>query len=499
MKKPGLFVRKSMNDQFDELEENEPKSLRRHLKAGSLTAVGIGAIIGAGIFVISGQAAASYAGPGILISFLIAGFVCVLAALCYAELASMITFSGGAYSYSYVALGELPAWIVGWAMSAQYLFLGSTVSVGWSGYFVSFLHDFGITIPDTFTKAPLMHTVAGGWEWSGAILNIPAMCLVVLLGILVAIGIKAASYFNYLMVIIKLTTILVFIGVGLFNLHPENWTPFIPDNTGIFGDFGWSGVFRGAGLVFFAYIGFDAVSTLGRDAVDPQKNIPRGILASLGICAIAYVVVSLILTGVVKYTYLNVADPMSVALTAMGPKFFWIAFLIKLAILAGLASVVLVDILTQTRIFFAMGRDGLISHSFGDVHARTRSPLFSSIITACIMFVVCGLFPINILGEFCSMTTLLIFAIACLGVLILRYTHSEVKRGFRVAFVPYIPLLGIVACVGQMCLFPLVTWIQLAMWLLIGFVIYFGFSIRNSRLRKHLAQLRAEKERNSLY
>ena len=487
-----------MNDRFDELED-EHKGLKRHLKAGNLTAIGIGAIIGAGIFVITGQAAANYAGPAILISFLISGLICILAALCYAELASLISFPGGAYSYSYVALGELAAWVVGWAMSAQWLFLGSTVSVGWSGYFVSFLKDFGLVIPAHFTAAPLHYSSETGWMLSGAVLNIPAMCLVAVLGLLVALGIRAATVFNYIMVVIKLATIALFIGIGLFNLHPENWFPFIPENTGVFGDFGWSGIFRGAGMVFFAYIGFDAVSTLAKDSVDPQKTLPRGILASLLICAVAYVAVSLVLTGVVSYKLLGVSDPMSVALGAMGPKFFWVGFLIKLAILAGLASVVLVDILTQTRIFFAMGRDGLISHSFGRVHQKSRSPLFSSIVTTCIMVVICGLFPINILGEFCSMTTLMIFAITCFAVLILRYTHPGVKRLFKVPFSPYVPILGILACVGQMAIFPLVIWIQLVGWTAVGFIIYFGFSIKNSRLRKHLSESRAKKEKGSLY
>jgi APA family basic amino acid/polyamine antiporter len=301
------------------------------------------------------------------------------------------------------------------------------------------------------------------------------------------------------MVLIKLATIGFFIAIGLFNLHPENWVPFIPDNTGVFGDFGWSGILRGAGMVFFAYIGFDSVSTLAKDSINPQKNLPRGILASLLICAVAYIAVALVLTGVVNYKFLGVSDPMAVAINAMGPKFFWVGFLIKLAILAGLSSVVLIDILTQTRIFFAMGRDGLLSHSFGAVHQKTRSPLFSSIITFIIMFVISGLFPINILGEFCSMTTLLIFAIVCLAVLILRHTHPEVKRIFKVPFSPYIPLLGILVCVGQMAIFPLVTWIQLIGWMAIGFIIYFGFSFKNSRLRNHLSKTHAKKEKGSLY
>lgn len=499
MAKLNLFLRKSMHDRFDELKEDEQKGLRRHLKAGNLTAIGIGAIIGAGIFVITGQAAANYTGPAILISFLISGFICVLAALCYAELASLIPFAGGTYSYSYVALGELPAWVVGWSMSAQWLFLGATVSVGWSGYFASFLQDFGVAIPSYLTQAPFQYSAATGWILSGSWANIPAVCLVLLLGILVAVGIRAATIFNYVMVFIKLATVALFSAIGLFNLHPENWVPFIPENTGTFGNFGWSGIFRGAGMVFFAYIGFDAVSTLAKDSINPQKNVPRGILGSLFICAIAYIIVSLVLTGVVSYKLLDVSDPMAVALEAMGPKFFWVSFLIKLAILAGLASVVLVDILTQTRIFFAMGRDGLISRSFGNVHPKTRTPLFSSIITFLIMAVIGGIFPINVLGEFCSMTTLLIFAIACFAVLILRYTHPEVKRLFKVPFAPYVPILGILACLGQMAIFPLTIWIQLLGWMVIGCIIYFGFSIKSSRLRQHLAKTHAKKEKGSLY
>ncbi len=484
---------------FDEMEEAEHKGLKRHLTAGNLTAIGIGAIIGAGIFVITGQAAANYAGPAILISFLIAGVICAITALCYAELASLISFPGGAYSYSYVALGELPAWIVGWAMTAQWLFLASTVGVGWSGYFVSFLKDFGWVIPQSLTTAPLTYTPGGGWALSGAIVNIPAMCIVLALGILVSVGIRAATLFNYVMVVIKLVTIVLFIGIGLFNLHVENWTPFIPENTGVFGHFGWSGVFRAAGLIFFAYIGFDAVSTLSRDSINPQKSIPKGIIASLLVCAVAYVVVALILTGIVNYKLLSVPDPMALAIDSMGPKYFWIGLPIKIAILAGLASVILVDILTQTRIFFAMGQDGLLSKKFGSVSAKSQSPLFASIITSFIMIVITGFLPITILGEFCSMTTLLIFTIVSFATLILRYTHPEVKRHFKVPFAPYLPILGILACLGQMIFFSLTTWLEILGWMVFGLLIYFSFGIKHSRLRHHLAKTHKKKERGSIY
>ena len=479
----GLFLKKPMKAEFIETDE-EHHGLKRHLGSIHLTSIGIGAIIGAGIFVITGQAAAQYAGPSIILSFIIASIICIFAGLCYAELSSLIPVSGGSYSYSYVSMGEFPAWIVGWAVTAQYLFSASTVAVGWSGYFVSFLKDWGIVLSETFTKTPFVYDIEAGWQFSGAFLNVPAVVLVGLIGILISVGIKAAAHFNNVMVVIKLTTIALFIIVGIPNIHIENWVPFIPENTGVFGEFGWSGILRASGLVFFAYMGFDTVATLAQDAKNPQRDLPIGILGSLGISTIAYILTTLVLTGLVSYLLLNVPDPMSLALNALGPKLFWIGFIVKIAILAGLASVALVQLLGQTRIFMAISKDGLLPKRFSSIHKKSRNPLFASIVTALISMTIAGFFPVDILGQLVSMTTLVLFAIVCLGVLMLRYNHPEFKRPFKVPFVPYIPLLGIIGCVAQMCFLPLVTWFQLIGWFAIGLVIYFAYGIRHSKIRK---------------
>ena len=304
MSKRGLFVRKSIRGHFDEVGGEEPH-LKRHLGSLHLTLIGIGAIIGAGIFVITGQAAASYAGPAIILSFIIAGLICLLAGLCYAELAALIPIAGGSYSYSYVAMGEFPAWIVGWTLTAQYLISASTVAVGWSGYLVSLLEDFGVVISSTYARAPFLYEPGSGWYFSGSVINLPAILIVAFVGVMISWGIRAVSYFNNAMVVIKIGTILLFIILGLSFIDTDNWVPFIPENTGVFGQFGWSGILRGAGLVFFAYIGFDTVSTLALDSKNPQRDLPRGILGSLGICTIAYIATALILTGVVSYTLLN--------------------------------------------------------------------------------------------------------------------------------------------------------------------------------------------------
>jgi APA family basic amino acid/polyamine antiporter len=477
----SLFIRKSAHSQFE--EGGEEHHLKRHLGPLQLVAIGIGAIIGAGIFVITGQAAALYSGPGIVISFLIAAVVCLFAGLCYAELASMIPISGGSYSYAYVAMGEFPAWIVGWAVTAQYLVSASTVAAGWSGYLIGFLQDFGIVFSKTLTEAPIAHNAASGWAYSGAILNVPAMLVVALVGISIAIGIRAAAYFNNIMVVIKLSTIVLFVAMGIFHIQSANWSPFIPENTGVFGAFGWSGILRASGLVFFAYLGFDTVATLAQDAKNPQKSLPIGILGSLGICTIAYVVVSLVLTGVVSYRMLNVPDPMAVALDAMGQTFGWLKTAVKLAIIAGLSSVILIQLLGQTRIFYAISKDGLLPRRFSKISPKTRTPLFTSILTTAIVMVLAGLFPIAILGELASMTTLFLFIIVCGGVLILRYQNPEYPRGFRVPFVPLIPALGIIASAMQMGFMPTLTWIQLTIWIGVGLFLYFCYGFRHSKLR----------------
>lgn len=472
-----------MQADFVEVDE-ESHSLRRHLGWFQLVVIGIGAIIGAGIFVITGKAAAEYAGPAIVLSFVIASVICIFAGLCFAELASLIPVSGSSYSYAYVALGELPAWIIGWCVTAQYILSVSTVAAGWSGYLKSFLRDWGIIISDHYGQAPFHYNIETGWSITGHFLDIPALALVLSVGFLISIGIKAATHFTNIMVVIKLSTIALFIILGISHIHPENWTPFIPENTGIFGEFGVSGILRAAGLVFFAYIGFDTVSTLAQDAKEPQKTLPRGILGSLGICTVAYIVVSLILTGVVSYRLLSVPDPMAVALDAMGSSYFWVASIVKVAILAGLASVVLVQLLGQTRVFLAIGKDGLLPQAFAKIHPIFRTPVVATVVATLATAILASLFPVEILGQIVSMTTLFIFAIVCLGVLVLRRTHPDFKRPFRVPLVPWIPLAGIGTCLFQMLALPGVTWLQLMGWLIIGVAIYFVYGIKHSKIRR---------------
>ncbi|MBF8263404.1 MAG: amino acid/polyamine/organocation transporter, superfamily [Parachlamydiales bacterium] len=463
--------------------EDGHHELKKHLGALNLTAIGIGAIIGAGIFVITGQAAADFAGPAITLSFVIAAIICIFAGLCYAELSSMIPVSGGSYSYAYIALGELPAWIVGWMLTSQLLFSSATVAVGWSGYCMNLLKDFGFQLPYSLSSAPILYTPELGLHWSGAFINLPAVILIGVVGIFITIGIKAAATFNNIMVVIKLCTVALFIILGIAYVNTDNWHPFIPENTGVFGQYGWSGILRGAGLVFFAYIGFDTVATMAQESKNPQKDLPRGILGSLAICTVAYVITALILTGVISYKFLSVPDPMSVALDAMGSQMIWLKYIVKLAIIAGLASVALVQLLALTRIFMTISKDGLLPRAFSKVHTKTKTPVFSSILTAIACMAAAGLFPIAVLGSLVVMSTLIIFAIVCLGVLILRYTHPEFERPFKVPLVPIIPAVGILCCVAQMGFLPIDTWAQLIVWLAIGLTVYFQYSRHHSNLR----------------
>lgn len=475
-----FFLKKPIQADF---VEEEGHSLKRHLGWFQLIVIGIGAIIGAGIFVITGKAAAEYAGPAILLSFLIAFTICIFAGLCYAELSALIPIAGGSYSYAYVALGELPAWTIGWAITGQYIFSASTVAAGWSGYLQSFLKDWGLILPSWLCSAPFQYNTATGMYFNNTLIDLPAVLLILFVGVLISIGIKAAAHFNNVMVVIKLCTVALFILLGIFHIDPANWTPFIPENTGHFGAFGWSGIARAAGLVFFAYIGFDTVSTLALDAKNPQTDLPRGILGSLFFCTIAYILVSGILTGIVSYTLLDVPDPIAVALDTMGPSFFWVISFVKAAILAGLASVVLVQMLGQSRIFLAIGKDGLLPTAFAKIHPKYRTPTTACLATSLAAMILAGFFPIELLGQLVSMMTLLIFSIVCLGVWILRTTHAEYHRPFKVPFVPWIPLLGILCCFAQMLCLPAVTWLQMISWLAIGFFIYFTYSIKHSKVR----------------
>lgn len=484
----GLFAKKSIKSLLQDTVQTK-HSLKRTLGPLNLTAMGIGAIIGAGIFVLTGQAASEYAGPAISLSFIFAAIICVFAALCYAELASLIPVSGGAYSYSYVAMGEFIAWTVGWVLTLEYLFSAATVSVGWSGYLTSLLKDFNIIIPASLSSAPLNYDTATGWQSSGSLINLPAMFITAFMGFLIAVGIKAAASFNDLMVVIKLTVIVLFIACGIAYINMDNLTPFIPENTGTFGQYGFSGILRGAGVVFFAFIGFDALSTLAQEAKNPQSDLPKGMLGSLGVSTLVYIIIALVLTGIVSFKLLNVPDPIAVAVNALGSHFLWLRFVIKIAILAGLTSVVLVMMLGQTRIFYTMAHDGLMPKSFGKISDRFHTPFFTTIAVTLVGMIVSGIFPVGILGQLVSMGTLLAFAVVCFGVLVLRYTQPLLHRPFKTPFVPYIPLLGTLACVLQMILLPGVTWLQLVAWIIIGCIIYFTYGKKNSLVRNpHLAK-----------
>ena len=480
--KSKLFQTKRLEDLTREATATT-HGLKRVLGPWDLIFLGIGAIVGAGIFVITGHASAQYAGPAVTISFVLAALPCAFAGLCYAEFASLIPIAGSAYTYTYATLGEFFAWIIGWDLILEYSLSATTVSIGWSGYMVSFLKDLGLTFPARLSAAPFaFDSQHQTWTATGALFNLPAFFIVALITILLVIGIKESATVNVVIVFLKITAILIFIGAGLFFIKPELWKPFVPANQGGFGFFGLSGILRGAGVIFFAYLGFDAVSTVAQEAKNPQKDVPRGILGSLFICTVIYIAFSLVLTGVVHYSNLNVAAPVAVAIDAM--RLFWLSPLIKIAAIVGLISVMIVQLMAQSRIFFSMATDGLIPQAASKVHPRFGTPYLTTIVTGLAVGVVASLLPIGIVGELASIGTLLAFIIVCAGVLVLRYTHPELPRPFRTPGVPFIPVLGILSCFYLMAGLPKDTWIRLLGWIALGLIIYFAYGIRKSKLRQ---------------
>jgi APA family basic amino acid/polyamine antiporter len=481
MNEHGIFYKKPISE-FAGEPGDVKRGLRRVLGAFDLTFLGAGAIIGAGIFVITGQAAAQYAGPGIVLSFIVSASACIFAGLCYAEFAAMIPAAGSAYTYAYASLGQVFAMIIGWDLILEYLFAMSTVAVGWSGYVTSFLGDFGITIPNWLAGTPFEYDVHTGWHATGAFINMPAVAIIAVLAYFVVLGIRESAAVNRVVVVIKIAAILLFIGFGLLYVRAENWTPFIPQNKGEFGIFGWSGVLRGAGVVFFAYIGFDAVSTAAEETRNPQKDMPVGILLSLGICTVLYILVALVLTGLVKYDQLNFPDPIAVGLNAAGPGLFWLRPIVKIGAIAGLSSVILVQIIAQSRIFFAMSSDRLLPGFFCMIHPKCRTPYLSTMITGAAAMVLAGFLPIGVLGELVSIGTLFAFAIVCVSVLVLRYTKPDLHRPFRTPFVPAVPALGAATAILQMIALPLGTWLRFIVWFIIGLSIYFLYARRKNRM-----------------
>ncbi|HVJ50762.1 amino acid permease [Desulfitobacterium sp.] len=457
-----LFRKKSI-DQL--LSETQGKSgLKKTLGALDLTMLGIGAIIGTGIFVLTGVAAARYAGPGLILSFVVSGIACAFAALVYAEFASSVPVAGSAYTYSYVSLGEFMAWIIGWDLMLEYLLAASTVSIGWSGYFQILLSGFGINLPVWATGAI--------GSSPGAIFNLPAVAIALIITLLISRGVKEAARFNNIIVFVKLGAVLLFIFVAAWYVKPANWTPFLP--------FGFKGVLGGAAVVFFAYIGFDAVSTAAEEVIDPKRDMPIGIIASLVVCTVLYIVVSLILTGVVPYQLLDVSAPVAFALQYIHQD--WAAGIISLGALGGITTVLLVFLYGQTRVFFAMSRDGLLPKIFSDVHPKYKTPFISTWLTGIVVAIIAGITPINTVAELVNIGTLSAFVFVSIGVIVLRKTQPDLPRSFRVPWVPLIPILAAAFCLFLMFQLPLITWIRFFVWLAIGFVIYFGYGIRHSAL-----------------
>ena len=475
-----LFATKPI-EQLLHTAENAEHGLKRALGAIDLTALGVGAIIGAGIFVLTGNAAAMHAGPAIILSMIGAGVACAFAGLCYAEMASMIPIAGSAYTYSYATLGELVAWIIGWDLILEYALGAATVSVGWAGLVMSFLAQFGIGIPPQWTIGPFQTaTLADGTVVQG-VFNLPAFLIVLVVTAILIVGVRESANVNSLIVMTKVGVVITLIVLGLPFIVPANWSPFIPPNTGHFGEFGWSGILTGAGKIFFAYIGFDAVSTAAQEAKNPQRDVPRGILGSLVACTILYVLFAAVLTGVVHYTELNTPAPVAslvdkIQMPFMGPA-------MKLGAIAGLTSVMLVMLYSQARIFWIMATDGLLPKAFSALHPKFRTPYLSSALTGIIVAITGGVFPISTLGDMVSIGTLFAFVLVCAGVLVLRKTKPDLKRPFRTPFVPVVPILGMLSCLGLMSGLGLHTWERLLIWLAIGLVIYFAYGRFHSKAR----------------
>jgi len=497
--KTRLFATKSIAALRAEADAVSDHSLKRTLGPFNLVALGIGAVIGAGIFVLTGQAAALHAGPAVPISMALVGIACAFAALCYAEMASAVPVAGSAYTYVYATMGELVAWVVGWDLVLEYAAGAAGVGVGWSGHFVSLLGLFGVHLPEVLTVSPTAWCTAAqvgtmaaplcahpGLNFTGAIINLPAVFIVALMSTVLVVGIRESARVNNLIVILKVAIVLLVAVVGLAHITPANWKPFIPPNTGEWGTFGWSGILRGAGLVFFAYIGFDAVSTTAQEAKNPQKDMPIGILGSLAICTLLYMIVSAVLTGMVPYTELNLPAPMAYAMQRIGAP--WVVRMaIDLGAVLGLGSVILVMLLGQSRVFFSMSRDGLLGPWAGAVHPRFRTPYLSTIYTGVAVALATGLLPLQLLGQLVNIGTLLAFVLVCGGVWILRSKRPELDRPFRTPWVPFVPIMGIVSCFGLMLTLPADTWIRLLVWLIVGFAIYFGYSHKHSRLQQEIA------------
>ena len=480
----SLFVRKPMDTLLNEAKETGTHTLKRTLGAGGLVALGIGAIIGAGLFSITGGAAANHAGPAITISFVVAALGCLFAGLCYAEFASMIPVAGSAYTYSYATMGEFIAWIIGWDLVLEYAVGAATVGISWSRYLVKFFEGFDIHLPPELVTGP----------WDGGIINLPAVFIIVLMSLLLIKGTKESATVNGFIVALKVAVVLVFIFLGWKYINNDNYSPYIPDNSGTFGEFGFSGIIRAAAIVFFAYIGFDAVSTAAQEAKNPKRDMPIGILGSLAICTVLYILFAHVMTGVTSYTTFKGQDgiaPVAVAIEHMGketspgvwqPDYPWLNRAIVVAILGGYASVILVMLMGQSRVFFSMSKDGLIPKIFSSVNPKTQTPAKNNLLFMLFVSLFAAFVPARVVGEMTSIGTLFAFILVCIGVWVMRKKMPEIPRAFKTPMVPLVPILGIATCLFMMVFLPMDTWIRLIVWMLIGLDIYLVYGAKHSHL-----------------
>ncbi|THF48172.1 amino acid permease [Flavobacterium supellecticarium] len=479
----SIWKRKPLGQLIEEASESE-KGLKKTLTASGLTALGVGAIIGAGLFSITGLAAATNAGPAITISFVVAAIGCLFAGLCYAEFSSMIPVAGSAYTYSFATMGEFVAWIIGWDLVLEYAVGAATVSISWSRYLTKFLDGYGIHLSEQLTHSP----------FEGGLINIPAVLIVMVMSLVLMRGTKESALVNGIIVLLKVSVVLVFIALGWQYIRPENYTPYIPENTGTFGEFGFTGIIRAAAIVFFAYIGFDAVSTAAQEAKNPKRDMPIGILLSLIICTVLYILFAHVMTGVVNYSAFAGADgiaPVAIAIDHMGvadasgmitPAYPWLNKAIILAILAGYASVILVMLMGQSRVFFSMSKDGLMPKVFSEVHPKYRTPAKNNLLFMLIVSLFAAFVPARVVGEMTSIGTLFAFILVCLGVIVMRRTMPDAPRAFKTPLVPLVPILGVGVCLFMMVFLPLDTWIRLIVWMMIGFDLYIFYGMKHSIL-----------------
>ncbi len=477
----SLFRTKSVSRILAEADAGA-HGLKRTLGAAQLIALGIGAIIGAGLFSLTGLAAAENAGPAVVWSMVIAAVGCALAGLCYSEFACMLPVSGSAYTYAYATLGEWIAWIIGWDLVIEYAIGAATVSISWSAYVVSLLHTFHVDLPARWVAGPFEGVALPDGMAAPGYANLPAVLIVFLMSMLLMIGMKESARVNAVIVAIKLAVVVVFIGAGASYINPANYHPFLPANTGTFGSFGWSGVMMGAGTIFFAYIGFDAVSTAAQECRNPQRDMPIGMIGALAICTVLYILFALVLTGLVPYTKLGVAAPVALAIDRT--PFVWLNHLVKFGVICGFSSVILVMLMGQSRVFYSMSRDGLVPAVFSQIHPRFQTPWRSNLLFFCFVAPFSAFLPLSIVGRMTSIGTLFAFVIVCAAVLVMRRRNPEQERPFRTPWSPYVPILGMLANLALMYSLGRANWLRLAIWLAIGQAVYFLYGRRHSRLRK---------------